>query len=114
MPTSAFDDLMTGRFIPAFNRVFGIDALHTNNDGDEATVKISLEKALDSGGLDNPWPQRQLILQTAKDVNPQPGEIFTVAGTVTDDDPYPNDLVYRVDSITDDDGYLVTCTVRLS
>lgn len=81
MPTSRFDDLMTRTFIPSFNRVFGIDALHTDRDGDETTVTIALDTQAVQIGEFGERMEPQTTVQIAASTGAVVGDTFTVAGT---------------------------------
>lgn len=115
MPTSTFDDLMTEVAIPAIQDVFGIAAVHTNSDGDEADVTIVLDLDLEPVGeylILGERMEARYTVEVPKSYAVAVGDTFTVENEATSDDPYPDDTIWEAVQLLRDDGLLQRFAVR--
>lgn len=106
MPASLFDEIMTASAIPALETVFGVAALHTNADQDEAEVTVMLQPELVAVGEYGERMESRMTLEIAKSRRAAIGDTFAVANDPTADDPNPDPTVWRAVQILADDGYL--------
>lgn len=91
---------------------FGVVAVHTRGDGDEASVRIILGADVVAVGEFGERMEAQTTAQVPAASGAKVGDTFTVAGIATDEDPYPDDAVWIAAQLLSDDGYMRAFAVR--
>lgn len=106
MPTSAFDTLMTDVAVPALEAVFGVAAVHTNADDEEAAVTVMLGYDLMPVGDYGECMEFRTTIEVAKSANIAIGDTLTIENNPTDEDPDPDPTIWQTTQLMADDGYL--------
>lgn len=106
MPTSTFDDLMTGVAIPAIENVFGVSAVHTNTDDEEATITVILGSELVAVGDYGECMEPRTTIEIAKAHGVAIGDTITIDNDPTEDDADPEPTIWQTTQMMSDDGYM--------
>ena len=106
MPTSLFDDIMTESAIPALETVFGVAAVHANDDGEDVAVTVLMQTELVPTGEYGERMELRMTIELAKSHAAIIGDEFSIENDPTDDDPTPSPTVWKTTQLLSDDGYM--------